>query len=119
MPSLGGGPSFFFQAEDGIRDLTVTGVQTCALPILAPVFTLSRDAPAGTLTPLPGSAIADPPGEAEEVYRALVTGTRDYVRKNGMRTVVLGLSGGVDSSLVACIAVDALGPESVKGVTMP
>ena len=87
--------------------------------VLAPVFTLSRDAPAGTLTPLPGSAIADPPGEAEEVYRALVTGARDYVRKNGMRTVVLGLSGGVDSSLVACIAVDALGPESFKGVTMP
>ena len=87
--------------------------------VLAPVFTLSRDAPAGTWTPLPGSAIADPPGEAEEVYRALVTGTRDYVRKNGMRTVVLGLSGGVDSSLVACIAVDALGPESVKGVMMP
>src|SRR5438105_1508796 len=87
--------------------------------VLAPLFTLSRDAPAGTRTPLPGSPIAEPPGETEEVYRALVTGTRDYVRKNGMRTVVLGLSGGVDSSLVACIAVDALGRESVKGVMMP
>src|SRR5436853_288765 len=87
--------------------------------VLAPVFTLSRDAPAGTWTPLPGGVIADPPGEAEEVYRALVTGTRDYVRKNGLRTVVLGLSGGVDSSLVACIAVDALGREPVTGITLP
>ena len=46
-------------------------------------------------------------------------GTRDYVRKNRLRTVVLGLSGGVDSSLVACIAVDALGSEAVKAVTLP
>ncbi|HHH40458.1 MAG TPA: NAD+ synthase [Chloroflexi bacterium] len=55
----------------------------------------------------------------EEVYRALVLGTRDYVRKNGFRQVVIGLSGGIDSSLVACIAADALGPENVTGVSMP
>ncbi|MGC8873163.1 MAG: NAD+ synthase [Chloroflexia bacterium] len=54
-----------------------------------------------------------------EVYQALVLGTRDYVRKNGFREVVVGLSGGVDSSLVAAIAADALGPASVCGVYMP
>jgi NAD+ synthase (glutamine-hydrolysing) len=54
-----------------------------------------------------------------EVYEALVLGTRDYVRKNGFSDVVIGLSGGVDSALVAAIAVDALGPEHVTGVLMP
>ncbi len=54
-----------------------------------------------------------------EVYEALVLGTRDYVRKNGFATVLIGLSGGIDSSLVAAVAVDALGPENVVGVLMP
>jgi NAD+ synthase (glutamine-hydrolysing) len=54
-----------------------------------------------------------------EVYAALVTGTRDYVRKNGFRRVVIGLSGGIDSALTAAIAVDALGREAVVGVSMP
>lgn len=54
-----------------------------------------------------------------EVYGALVLGTRDYVRKNGFDKVALGVSGGIDSALAAAIAVDALGPERVTGVTMP
>jgi NAD+ synthase (glutamine-hydrolysing) len=54
----------------------------------------------------------------EEVYRALCTGTRDYVRKNGFREVFIALSGGIDSALTAAIAVDALGPEAVTGVVM-
>jgi NAD+ synthase (glutamine-hydrolysing) len=54
-----------------------------------------------------------------EVYRALVVGLRGYVRKNGFESVVIALSGGIDSSLTATIAADALGPESVWGVTMP
>ena len=54
-----------------------------------------------------------------ELYEALVLGTGDYVRKNGFTDVVIGLSGGIDSTLVACIAVDALGPEHVHGVSMP
>jgi NAD+ synthase (glutamine-hydrolysing) len=58
----------------------------------------------------------DPVGE---VYAALTLGTRDYVRKNGFQKVVIGLSGGIDSSLVAAIAVDALGAENVVGVSMP
>jgi len=60
-----------------------------------------------------------PPCEEEEIYRALVLGCRDYTRKNGFRMVLLGLSGGIDSALTASIAVDALEPEHVKGVTMP
>jgi len=55
----------------------------------------------------------------EEVYEALVLGTRDYVRKNGFADVVIAMSGGIDSSLVATIAVDALGAEHVHGVLMP
>jgi NAD+ synthase (glutamine-hydrolysing) len=55
----------------------------------------------------------------EEIYQALVLGTKDYVRKNGFKKVLIGLSGGIDSALTAAIAVDALGKENVIGVTMP
>jgi NAD+ synthase (glutamine-hydrolysing) len=65
------------------------------------------------------AGVAPSTDEEEEVYGALVTGLRDYVRKNGFRSVVLGLSGGIDSALVAAIAVDALGPEAVHGVSLP
>ena len=58
-------------------------------------------------------------GRLEEIYQALVVGLRDYVRKNGFRHVAVGLSGGIDSALVACIAVEALGAANVSGVTMP
>jgi NAD+ synthase (glutamine-hydrolysing) len=61
-------------------------------------------------------AVRSMPGE---VYDALVLGTRDYVRKNGFEKVLIGLSGGIDSSLVATIAVDALGKSNVVGVAMP
>jgi NAD+ synthase (glutamine-hydrolysing) len=54
-----------------------------------------------------------------EIYRALVVGVRDYVRKNGFTHVTIGLSGGIDSSLVAAVACEALGPGNVTGVTMP
>jgi len=57
--------------------------------------------------------------ELAEIYQALVLGIRDYVRKNGFEKVVIGLSGGVDSSLVAAIATDALGADNVVGVSMP
>jgi NAD+ synthase (glutamine-hydrolysing) len=57
--------------------------------------------------------------EEGSAYAALVLGTRDYVRKCGFKSVVLGLSGGIDSALTACIAVDALGPENLMGVAMP
>ncbi len=56
---------------------------------------------------------------AESVYNALVVGTRDYVDKNGFDSVVLGLSGGIDSALTLCVAVDALGADRVQAVMMP
>lgn len=58
-------------------------------------------------------------GSIEEIYKALVLGTRDYVAKNGFKKVVLGISGGIDSAVTACIAVDALGKDNVMAVTMP
>jgi NAD+ synthase (glutamine-hydrolysing) len=61
----------------------------------------------------------DWPDEPEDVYRALALGLRDYVRKNGFAEVVLGLSGGIDSALVAVLAADALGPTAVRALTMP
>ncbi|MFN7999708.1 MAG: NAD+ synthase [Acidobacteriota bacterium] len=60
-----------------------------------------------------------PTDRVAEVYQALVVGTRDYVRKNGFQKAVIGLSGGIDSALVACVAADALGPENVTCVFMP
>ena len=65
------------------------------------------------------SAIATPLSDEAEMWQALVMGLRDYVRKNGFRSVVLGLSGGIDSALVAAIAIDALGAKCVTGVAMP
>ncbi|HLN04696.1 MAG TPA: NAD+ synthase [Acidimicrobiales bacterium] len=77
-------------------------------------------APAVRVTPLAPVALLTPRlGPAAEVYQALVLGTSDYVRKNGFSNVLVALSGGVDSSLVATIAADALGPEYVHGVLMP
>ena len=67
----------------------------------------------------PGGSVAELLDGDAEVYAALVLGTRDYVAKNGFQHVVLGLSGGIDSTLVALVAVDALGPERVTCVTMP
>ena len=63
--------------------------------------------------------IAEKKAKLEEIYEALILGTRDYVRKNGFKKVLIGLSGGIDSALTAAIAVDALGQENVVGVTMP
>jgi len=68
---------------------------------------------------LAGERVAPALEPVEEVYRALVLATRDYVRKSGFSGVALGLSGGIDSSLTAVIAADALGPENVLGVAMP
>ena len=63
--------------------------------------------------------VAERLSDEEEVWEALVMGLGDYVRKNGFKSVALGLSGGIDSALVATIAVDALGKESVVGVSLP
>jgi NAD+ synthase (glutamine-hydrolysing) len=74
--------------------------------------------PLAAYDPVPAPK-AEPLGDLAEVYGALVLGVRDYVRKNGFRSVILGLSGGIDSALVATIASDAIGPENVHTVLMP
>ncbi len=69
--------------------------------------------------PIVACGLARPLNPLEEAYRALVLGVQDYVRKNGFKRVVIGMSGGVDSALTAVIAVDALGPDNVLAVFMP
>jgi NAD+ synthase (glutamine-hydrolysing) len=66
-----------------------------------------------------GGEVATRLSDEEEMWQALVVGLRDYVSKNGFRSVVLGLSGGIDSALVAAIAIDAVGAKAVNGVAMP
>ncbi len=86
-------------------------------------FTVTRttlhDDPLPAYDPLDVPRPADPLPELAEVWSALVVGLRDYVRKNGFRSVVLGLSGGIDSAVCAALAVDALGADNVHGVSMP
>jgi NAD+ synthase (glutamine-hydrolysing) len=100
-----------------------TTVATAPRPNDAPSLPRIRhvrlpDQPVPGYEPSPGQ-IAAPLDGVAEVYRALVVALRDYVRKNGFRSVVLGLSGGIDSALVATISADAIGPENVFGVSMP
>ncbi len=71
-----------------------------------------------SVEPLPGE-VAEPASPEASVYKALVTGIRDYVRKNGFKGAVLGLSGGIDSALTLALAADALGPDQVDAVLMP
>ncbi|MFN8499707.1 MAG: NAD+ synthase [Anaerolineae bacterium] len=80
---------------------------------------ISDTGAAEPLVPLSRGPIAPPLSDTAEIYRALVLGTRDYVQKNSFKKVVIGLSGGIDSSLTAAIAVDALGAANVVGVAMP
>lgn len=79
---------------------------------------LAEPMPVRPLSPLPAHRCEEPDALAE-MYGALVLGTRDYVRKNGFTKVFVGLSGGIDSSLTVCVAVDALGPEAVIGISNP
>ena len=82
--------------------------------------TMHVSSPAREAPPtLPVNAAVAPPGEVEEVYQALVVGTRDYLTKSGFQKVLVGLSGGIDSALTAAIAADALGHKNVVGVSMP
>ena len=76
------------------------------------------DAPREDREPLPPPR-TEPPNELSEIYSALVVGTRDYLRKCGFEQAFVALSGGIDSALVGAIAVDALGPEHVTGVSLP
>jgi NAD+ synthase (glutamine-hydrolysing) len=102
---------FVTDVEVPARPLPPPGQASAVVQVTGPVGDTRRSGP---VTPAAGRL-----DEVEEVYEALVLGTGDYVRKNGFTDVVIGLSGGVDSSLVAAIAADALGPDHVHGVLMP
>lgn len=125
-------------APGGSYAITPGGVVAAASPLFEedlavfdiPLQTDSADErlPEPVIEPRPGTPvglhIADLPNPTVDemtlcLYDALVSGVRDYVRKSGFSDVLLGLSGGIDSALVAAIAADALGPEHVMGVLMP
>jgi len=101
------------QFEDGIMLVDVE----VAAGTSTPDVTISEDTVAIDKPLIPG--IAQRLGDEEEIWNAIVVGLRDYVAKNGFSSVLLGLSGGIDSALVAALAVDALGPDRVHGVAMP
>jgi NAD+ synthase (glutamine-hydrolysing) len=110
LPAAGPGPlpgDRLVDAEDG----TMITIQRVALPGTGDTQNAQSAAPEGPFWP----RLSDP----AEVYAALVTGVRDYVRKNGFRSAILALSGGIDSALTATIAADAIGPGDVYVVLMP
>ncbi len=82
-------------------------------------YVVLPEKPAGEKKALPKRRRSKPLPVCEEVYQALVLGTRDYMSKNNFKSAVIGLSGGIDSSLVAAVAVEAIGRENVIGVFMP
>ena len=101
------------QFEDGIMLVDID----VATRTSTPDVTISEDEVVLDRTLVPG--IAARLGDEEEMWNAIVVGLRDYVAKNGFTSVLVGLSGGIDSALVAALAVDALGPDRVHGVGMP
>lgn len=103
LPAAAGAPGEAGGLSDGMR---VVRGEVATIPA----------APAG---PAADGGIIEPVADEAEVWHALVLGLRDYVDKNRFPSVVLGLSGGIDSAVAAAIAVDAVGPERVVGVSMP
>lgn len=101
------------QFEDGVMLVDVDAQRHTSKPDV--VISDNEVTVAKELTP----GIAHRLGDEEEIWNAIVVGLRDYVEKNGFSSVLIGLSGGIDSALVAALAVDALGPERVHGVAMP
>jgi NAD+ synthase (glutamine-hydrolysing) len=101
------------QFEDGVMLVDVDVEPATSTPDV--VISESPVVLEKTLTP----GIAHRLGDEEEIWNAIVVGLRDYVTKNGFTSVLVGLSGGIDSALVAALAVDALGPDRVHGVGMP
>jgi NAD+ synthase (glutamine-hydrolysing) len=87
--------------------------------VIASAASFAEDLVIADTTTGEGDKHANLPDECEAVYQALVLGTRDYIRKCGFSRVLIALSGGIDSSLTAVIAVDAVGRENVRGVAMP
>ncbi|WJW74926.1 NAD+ synthase [Thiohalobacter sp. IOR34] len=114
---VGGQDELVFDGQSFVMDSK--GEVVRRLPLVeAGLFPVDFARRHGAICPLPGEICERPPME-EKIYRVLVLGVRDYVRKNGFRGAVLGLSGGIDSALTLAIAVDALGAGQVEAVMMP
>ncbi len=113
---VGGQDELVFDGDSFVVD--AQGVMTQRAPAFEEGLYLVEIGTAAPVAPVPGLIT---PGLSEEkcVYCALVLGVRDYIGKNGFAGVVIGLSGGVDSALTLCIAVDAIGAERVEAVMMP
>ncbi len=107
------------RAPQFVEELRVVDLDLAPRTGTEPLSTVAVTAATAPVRPSRRPEPAPVLGAEAEVYEALVLGTRDYVEKNGFSEVVIGLSGGIDSSIVAAIAADALGPERVHGVLMP
>ncbi|PKB71298.1 MAG: NAD+ synthase [SAR202 cluster bacterium Io17-Chloro-G6] len=103
------------EQKQGPAEATAAAVKAVGTPSTLAVSEVA----AGSKTPLTDRPVTVAMEGAEEVYRALVLGTGDYLHKTGFSKALIGLSGGVDSALTATVAVDALGKENVIGITMP
>ena len=119
---VGGNDALVF--DGGSMLVGADGTVLARAPLFEEVVVVTgADGSAPECRRLPGSppmpARGGPDAEADEVYRALVLGLRDYARKCRFGSAVIGLSGGIDSALTACLAADALGAEHVFGVAMP
>lgn len=112
---VGGQDELVFDGESFALDAS-GAVVTRAPAFREQLLLVEVDRASGALQP---GEIAAPPSELEGVYTALVTGVRDYVRKNGFSGALLGLSGGIDSALTLAIAVDAIGADNVAVAMMP
>ncbi|HOK44783.1 MAG TPA: NAD+ synthase [Bryobacteraceae bacterium] len=108
---VGGNDSLIFDGSSFVMDADAR--------VIASAASFSEDLVFADTDSGEGDLRENLPDECEAVYEALVLGTRDYIRKCGFSRVLLGLSGGIDSSLVAVIAVDAVGRENVVGIGMP
>jgi NAD+ synthase (glutamine-hydrolysing) len=102
-------------------DLSLPAAGTLGRPSTPRMRLEHHDTQLPAVAPYPSvpAVVAERISDEAEIWGALVTGTRDYVRKNGFRSVVFGMSGGIDSSVVAAIAADAIGGANVYGVSMP
>jgi len=115
-------PLLYCNLVGGQDELVFDGASLWVAPdnrILARAHQFAEDRLVGELPASGGARIAPALDDTAEVYAALTLGLRDYVEKNGFKKAVVALSGGIDSALVAALAVDALGRERVAGVTMP
>lgn len=113
---VGGQDELVFDGESFVVDATGEVTQRC--PAFEEDLYVVEIETGPRLAPVPG-AVAAALSETASVYGALVLGVRDYINKNGFTGAVIGLSGGIDSALTLCIAVDAIGPERVEAVLMP